>query len=44
MMGGPMSGVVWSLVRDWHKAPDRGASRQVVATPKPKAIVGGRKA
>ena len=44
MVGGPMSGVIWSLFRDWQKATDRGASRQVIATPRPRAADGTRKA
>ncbi len=44
MIGGPMSGVVWSLMKDWQKIEKRGSSRQVEETGEPKTKAGGRKA
>ena len=37
MIGGPMSGIVWSLMKDWRQAEKRGASRQNEETKEPNA-------
>ena len=43
MIGGPMSGVVWSLMTDWQKTKKRGASRRDQETNEPKTKAGDRK-
>lgn len=44
MFGGPMSGVVWSLMRDWRKTAERGANRQTDEAGEANAQAGDRKA